>query len=311
MAKIDEKHIRERIIRCREGKTTSGKEMKSWASVVGQRIGDILQIVMDISFEEFTKLKDIQLESIGGGKEKILTGDSKQIDGRLVNIRGELITIGESKWLKDQRHQNDKGAWITGLPDDMCKANPTIKGVIAILAGPWIGTPSHNRMIEQGTKTVIISLDDMIKFLHDIGLTTYEIESDGNTLVDPKRVTLQFCELEEKLLDKGLNPYNFWAKKILDEVKTEGKDTTVREEIGKFLSEINSRKSPVGNIVVNGFTLMVETNIGSLEIKKIGIGGSLGLGILKTIRAWKKKPQAMYNILIDEEIELQIEDIQE
>lgn len=276
--------------------------MKSWASALGQRFGDILQIAMDISFEEFADgLQDKGLKSIGGGKEKVLSGDTQQIDGRLVNSKEELIIIGESKWLKDQRHQNDKGAWII-LLGDMCRANPTIKGVIALLAGPWTGTRHHKQMIKQGIKTIVITLDDFKKFLHEIGLTTYEITSpqDGNTVVDPERVSLQLCDLEEKLLDKGLNPYEVWAKKVLDELKPEGKTVTVREAIAKYLSEINSRVSPSEQFTVAGFTLQLETNMGPFKIAGIDIDETAS-EIVKAIRNWKEDPTGMLDKLFSKE----------
>lgn len=42
----------------------------------------------------------------------------------------------ESKWLKDARHHNDKGAWILQLRE-IKKKHATIRGLVAVLVGYW------------------------------------------------------------------------------------------------------------------------------------------------------------------------------
>ncbi|NDJ61384.1 MAG: hypothetical protein GYB67_09675 [Chloroflexi bacterium] len=70
-------------------------------------------------------------------KLEMFGGTSRQMDNIIV-LEGsnEPVALFESKWLKDGRHHNDKGAWILQLRE-VSKNYPTVRGAVACLAGYW------------------------------------------------------------------------------------------------------------------------------------------------------------------------------
>jgi len=309
--KFSKEEILKRINRLRLGKNSKGGEMKDWASGMGQRIGDIFQVAMDIVFEEFAK--DNDMLSKGGGKVDILNGDRKQIDGRLfkcppdedgnkellsgqlnnelsdklktkglsksgtkdemverlLQMKRTLDIIGESKWLKDQKHQNDKGAWITNLPNDVCIKNPGIRGILALLGGPWEGTAAYNTMKVQRTEVVLIPFDIVIEFLQEIGLK-YELDEDKN-LKAPKETYLKLCDLEEAELNQHLHrPYTVWAEKLLKLPHGDDKKT-IREAMMEALSNISKNQSKTEEVESNGYVCTSQITNEDLEVYQLMI----------------------------------------
>jgi hypothetical protein len=69
-------------------------------------------------------------------------------------------TVG-SKWLKDARHHNDKGAWILQLRE-ISKQYSTVRGAVAILAGYW--TEGVGLMLESnaGVRMILVATDEEV-----------------------------------------------------------------------------------------------------------------------------------------------------
>lgn len=64
-------------------------------------------------------------------------GTSRQMDNVISQSDSvDPIALFESKWLKDGRHHNDKGAWILQLKE-ISRHYPTVRGAVANLAGYW------------------------------------------------------------------------------------------------------------------------------------------------------------------------------
>lgn len=82
----------------------------------------------------------------------------------------EPVALLESKWLKDARHHNDKGAWILQLRE-VKKRHATIRGLVAVLAGYWT----------EGVGVVLMS-DAEIKMIHVA--TDEEVYSTLQPLLD-------------------------------------------------------------------------------------------------------------------------------
>lgn len=73
--------------------------------------------------------KVVRLDMMGGTK--------RQMDNVIVpKNSNDPVALFESKWLKDGRHHNDKGAWILQLRE-IRKKYSTVRGAVANLAGYW------------------------------------------------------------------------------------------------------------------------------------------------------------------------------
>lgn len=102
--------------------------------------------------------------------EKI-SGSKLQMDTTVVaKASQEPVALLESKWLKDARHHNDKGAWILQLRE-VKKRHATIRGLVAVLAGYWT----------EGVGVVLMS-DAEIKMIHVA--TDEEVYSTLQPLLD-------------------------------------------------------------------------------------------------------------------------------
>jgi len=71
------------------------------------------------------------------------------------------VSLLETKWLKDGRHHNDKGAWILQLRE-VRKKHATIRGAAAILSGYWTEGVGVMLMSEGGIKMVLVATDEQV-----------------------------------------------------------------------------------------------------------------------------------------------------
>jgi hypothetical protein len=113
------------------------------ASRAGQLIGEAFESSVFKFITQYLKSahSDYGLVEAAEGKTLItlpmLGGSSKQMDTVIIlKESDDPVALLESKWLKDARHHNDKGAWILQLRE-VSKYHPTIRGAAAILAGYW------------------------------------------------------------------------------------------------------------------------------------------------------------------------------
>lgn len=93
---------------------------------------------------------------------EMLGGTLRQMDNIITPAHSqEPVALVEAKWLKDARHHNDKGAWILQLRE-VRKRYPTIRGVVANLAGYW--TDSIGVMFQQEgqIRMVLVATDEEV-----------------------------------------------------------------------------------------------------------------------------------------------------
>lgn len=112
-------------------------------------------------------------------KLKNTLGQEKQID-HIIKINSQMAILVESKWLKDKRHLNDKGAWVLMMSDILLE-NPQLKGTVVVLAGPWEGMRS---VIEKRAKIAIIPEDRVYETLNKYGIKI-EIDRVRNAYKNP------------------------------------------------------------------------------------------------------------------------------
>jgi hypothetical protein len=279
----------ERNARVRRGENTKGRPIQDWNSISGQRIGEILQAMMDISFEEFVEeYSDTegnpQLTSLGGGNMELITGNRKQIDGRIQNEEdNRIILIGESKWLKDQKHQNDKGGWILALPSTLIPNYPSVSGMFCLFAGPWVGTSAHDSIsVNTFFRSVVISFEQMVNFLNEELEIDYRLNEDNN-LVNPREIIERWCDAEDEYLEADENPYVAWANLLLElEIDNESINQLIQTSLRELIEA-------TVDFELEGFSLTVRTQRGEFQytIDEIEEANSI-------IEEWANNPQLAY-----------------
>lgn len=158
-------------------KLKDAAEIKSPASKFGQMIGDAFASVVDSVVSQHIQKTHPAYELLKADEGKTLvtlekiSGSKLQMDTTVVaKASQEPVALLESKWLKDARHHNDKGAWILQLRE-VKKRHATIRGLVAVLAGYWT----------EGVGVVLMS-DAEIKMIHVA--TDEEVYSTLQPLLD-------------------------------------------------------------------------------------------------------------------------------
>ncbi|HVU10781.1 MAG TPA: hypothetical protein VHD90_05860 [Phototrophicaceae bacterium] len=140
----------------------------SKSSKAGQIIGNAFESVVinfithyiEANYEAYELLQPEE-----GGKLvklEMLGGTLRQLDTVIVSKNSfDPIALLETKWLKDARHHNDKGAWILQLRE-VRKRYPTVRGAVAILAGYWTEGVGVVFMSEAGVRMVLVASDEEI-----------------------------------------------------------------------------------------------------------------------------------------------------
>jgi len=113
------------------------------ASHIGQMIGESFEDVVIKFIKSYLKKNHSEFVILDPERgKKLLTldmpgGIKRQLDTVIAAIDSDdPVALLETKWLKDARHWNDKGAWILQLRE-VRRNYPTVRGAAAILAGYW------------------------------------------------------------------------------------------------------------------------------------------------------------------------------
>jgi hypothetical protein len=192
---------------------------------LGQWIGYFLDrathLVLEQALQSKVHAKHHPLElrpKEGGPLVRLLDdfGDQKQIDHAVFKNDVPKVII-ESKWLKDKRHLNDKGAWIRQL-EDIVTENSVNKALL-VLAGPWDGY--RDRMEKRNFGVIIIEVDHVYKTLKSNGIDI-SIDRSREAYVDPESTLNQLLDVIESRIAAGdTDPVGSIGLKILDHHRSE------------------------------------------------------------------------------------------
>lgn len=112
-------------------------------SHIGQIIGESFESVVIKFIKSYLKKNHSEFVILDPNLgKKLLTldmpgGVRRQLDTVVAAVNSDdPVALLETKWLKDGRHWNDKGAWILQLRE-VRRNYPTIRGSAAVLAGFW------------------------------------------------------------------------------------------------------------------------------------------------------------------------------
>lgn len=141
---------------------------KSPASSFGQIIGEVFAEVVIEFIQKYLdeKYADYELLQPEEGKRLIrleMTGGlPRQMDNVIaLKNSSDPVALLETKWLKDGRHWNDKGAWILQLRE-VRKKHATIRGAVAVLAGYWTEGVGVMLRTEGQIEMVLVATDEQI-----------------------------------------------------------------------------------------------------------------------------------------------------
>lgn len=169
------------------------------ASKFGQLIGDAFaDVVFNLIGEHLrsTHPEYILLEPQTGKhlvKLEMFGGTFRQMDNVIVpKHSADPVALFESKWLKDGRHHNDKGAWILQLKE-VRKRYPSVRGAVANLAGFWTEGVAVMFEKEGKIKMVLVATDEEIYGTIQAPLNEYLANHDLEPL------TLDVIEIRDSL----------------------------------------------------------------------------------------------------------------
>lgn len=208
---------------------TKARNVTAPENSVGQWIGYCLwhgtQEILTETVESINALNGskYELRPVEGGKQVRLPdedGTLKQID-HAIFLNDSPIVIAESKWLKDQRHLNDKGSWLK-LMREIVREAGTIKQAILVLAGPW--EAYREQMEKRGFAVIISPVESVYEALLQNGIKI-AIDPTRNAFIDPKGTLNTLLDEIEELLDKDLNPFSIIGKQMLGPRRSEIEDT--------------------------------------------------------------------------------------
>lgn len=188
-------------------RTSKARNAKSHASSLGQWIGSIVSDGVSIVWEEILIEYEeyLLMQPERGQKQTYLfntRGQKKEVDDIICDKKNNPIVISESKWLKDARHLNDKGAWVA-LMSEIKQQNNTVKGAISILAGPW-NSGGNMDALNQVVRVILINTDDVYAILNKFGIEI-EIDNTRNIYKNPSEPLNKFMDLIDIYADKKID----------------------------------------------------------------------------------------------------------
>lgn len=138
------------------------------ASHIGQMIGESFENVVIKFIKSYLKKNHSEFVILDPEQgKKLLTlnmpgGVKRQLD-TVVGMANsdDPVALLETKWLKDGRHWNDKGAWILQLRE-VRRNYPTVRGAAAILAGFWNEGVRVLLKNQGGVDMILVATDEEI-----------------------------------------------------------------------------------------------------------------------------------------------------
>ena len=187
------------------------EDVKSPASKAGQLIGAAFEhaVIEHIRHYLENNHPEYALLEPEAGKRSVKLdmhgGLARQMDNVFVyRANQQPVALMETKWLKDARHHNDKGAWILQLRE-VRKKYATIRGAAAVLAGHWTQGVGVMLMGEGGIKMVLVATDVQVYSTLQphldalLGDETYQLDARQmrDSTIRPRDFLRLLCHLHE------------------------------------------------------------------------------------------------------------------
>ncbi len=248
-------------------------------SRIGQIIGEAFEIAVIKFIRSYLKKNYPEYVILNPEQgKKLLTlnmpgGIKRQLDTVIApKYSSDPVALLETKWLKDGRHWNDKGAWILQLRE-VRRSHPTVRGAAAILAGFWNEGVRVLLRDEGGRIDMILVATDeevykSIQPYLDRALKNKSFNLDA--LQIRKRFPLQYIDQFDGFL-AGLREsgeLNILAKQWLKfpRIDANGVSTNGKQLIQNALNEL--LKPLPQNPKINNYEITFEIETGNLIYRK-------------------------------------------
>jgi hypothetical protein len=257
----------------------AGNKQHGRISHVGQLIGEAFENAVIRLIKSHLKKNHpafILLRPEEGRKLLTLTmpgGIKRQLDTVVAPIDSDdPVALLETKWLKDGRHWNDKGAWILQLRE-IRKNYPTIRGAAAILAGYW---NEGVRVLLQneggGIEMILVATDEEVynsiqPYLdRALGENTFKLNARQIRGRFPERYVDMFDDFliglkETGKLDKLAKQWLKFQRMDADGNVTNGQEL-IRKTLDTFLQPLPATPK------INNFEITLEVETGNLIHRK-------------------------------------------
>ncbi|MBN2470918.1 MAG: hypothetical protein JXN59_09350 [Anaerolineae bacterium] len=276
----------------------------SAASKFGQLIGTAFEyaVVNEISHYLQEHHPDYEIKQATDGQISRLNmfgGKIRQVDNTITpKDSDDPVALLETKWLKDGRHHNDKGAWILQLRE-IRKKYSTIRGTSAILIGFWTTDVVLFLMNEGQVEAVRIATDEQIyksfqphldKYLKEKGLPPYifdtKLTRDKYQRAWDLANFIQWLDKKEKLVELAQS----WLLLVHQEEQESGKTgkQKIIDALGTILKPIQAPK-PVK------WDITIEVDSGNLIHKEFS--GENVAALLEEVQEFILKNSQPDNIL--------------
>ncbi len=214
------------------------------ASRIGQIIGGAFETVVIKFIKSYLKKShpDFVILDPELGKSLLTLempgGVKRQLDTVIGVVNSnDPIALLETKWLKDGRHWNDKGAWILQLRE-VRRNYPTVRGAAAILAGFWNEGFRVLLKNQGGVDMILVVTDEEVY---------KSIQPHLNNALGDKTFQLNASEIRERFPSNHLNDFNNFL--------TEFSDSGELYKLTKTWLNIN-RTIEESNEIINGKILI-------------------------------------------------------
>jgi len=142
-------------------------------SAIGEAVGKLLEVEIMPGVRRVAEGLGYYLDAGGPrpgvrkGKElrlKDAAGNEYRLNGLVEDAAGRPVLLIESKYLRYKKHNRDKGSWLVAAHINLRKTYPSLRKMMAILAGNW-SAPSKRFIRSFGLEVHEIPFSTLVEVL--------------------------------------------------------------------------------------------------------------------------------------------------
>lgn len=221
-------------------------------SALGEAVGTLFESEVNRILDPIAKEYGCKYVTRGpankrGQPTKLILKDSAgtqfQIDSVIANTKMQPLVLIESKYIRDTKHNRDKGSWVCTAHYRLRHKFPTVRKSIAILAGTW-SAPSKALMESFDISLFHVSFEKIVAILREYGIDFKWKDGERHKALSAW----------EKWSQLNVNQYEEIARRLLSDI-----EPTVRESLKVTLDTTIPRN-------VSAVKVTIETNLGESRL---------------------------------------------
>ena len=164
------------------------------------------------------------------------TGNEYQIDAVIFDANDDPIVIIDPKYIRNTKHNRDKGSWLCTAHYNLRKTHPKIRKSIAVLGGRW--SPSSKALIRSfGIHILEVPFANIAAVLANHGVDfDWPSKSAGDR---PREAWEAFCILDDDA-----------KTSIAEEMKTFVQDDLIAEVVATLDTDIEALPRRISSVEV-------------------------------------------------------------